>query len=73
MIDGRFRPLPSLGLIVLWFLASACTGAGGASRNETSSTSEAAPVQELASIATLREAFNHDAGKVRLVLLISPT
>ncbi len=31
------------------------------------------PLQDLRSLDELREAFNHDNGKIRLLLLLSPT
>jgi hypothetical protein len=37
------------------------------------STSKSAPLQDLRSMDELREAFNRDAGKIRLILLLSPT
>ncbi len=33
----------------------------------------ASSLQDLHSLNELREAFNHDAGKIRLILLLSPT
>ena len=60
------------GLIGIALLVTACTGTGAVSG---SGATQAAPgrVRELASIGTLREAFNADAGAPRLVLLVSPT
>ena len=31
------------------------------------------PLTEIQSIETLRAQFNHDAGKIRLIMLLSPT
>jgi hypothetical protein len=57
-------------LLALAMASSACTsgpspGSGSTSRNGR--------VAELQSISELRERFNEDSGKVRLILLISPT
>jgi len=66
-----FRPARLLPiLLALALAASACTS--GPSR-ETGSTSRNGRVAELRSISELRERFNEDSGKVRLILLISPT
>jgi hypothetical protein len=68
---GPFRPARLLPiLLALALAASACTsgpspGTGATSRNGR--------VAELRSISELRERFNEDSGKVRLILLISPT
>ncbi len=34
---------------------------------------QGSPLQDLRSLNELREAFNRDAGKIRLILLLSPT
>lgn len=68
----RVRRLSLLVLVALSILGSACTG-GGASGGVADATTGSTPLHELSSIGSLREAFNHDAGKIRLVLLISPT
>jgi hypothetical protein len=60
------------GLIGLGLLSSACTGSGAASGGGAARTVPAR-VHQVASIATLRDAFNADAGATRLVLLVSPT
>jgi hypothetical protein len=68
---GPFRPARLLPILLsLALAASACTsgrspGTGATSRNGR--------VAELRSISELRERFNEDSGKVRLILLISPT
>jgi len=59
------------GLIGLALLVTACTGSEAVSGS--GATQAFARVQELASIGTLREAFNADAGATRLILLVSPT
>jgi hypothetical protein len=59
-------------LIVAAFVValSACASSGGA---ETRSAARTAKVAELGGVSDLRERFNEDSGKVRLILLISPT
>jgi hypothetical protein len=62
-------------LIALALISSACAGNGagsGPGPNRTGGQSALAPVRDLTSIDTLRDAFNDDAGSTRLVLLISP-
>jgi hypothetical protein len=66
------RPLLVAVLVVL-VVAAACTRAGetappGAQRADASES-----VRNLTSIETLQEQFNDDAGRARLILLISPT
>lgn len=70
----RWLVVPSL--VALAFVLSACTesGIGFPSRSSPPGNEGApAPVRELASIDTLRDAFNDGAGSTRLILLISPT
>jgi hypothetical protein len=62
----RVRRLALPGLIGLALLVGACTSSGAG-------TSQAPPVRQMASIATLRDAFNADPGATRLILLVSPT
>jgi hypothetical protein len=72
----RHRSFIVLGLIGLWLLSSACTGDGSGSGPRSSGTGglgAPAQVRELTSIDMLRNAFNDDAGSIRLILLISPT
>ena len=57
-----------LAALVLVF--SACTRTG---RPATETTPRTAKVAELGGVSGLRERFNEDSGKVRLILLISPT
>ena len=66
----RWLVLPAVMGLAL--LVSACTGPGAA-RGNGESAGGTARIHRLASIATLREAFNADKGTTRLVLLISPT
>jgi hypothetical protein len=57
-------------------VSSACAGSGTDSDPRSSSPEQeqtSAPVRELTSIETLRDAFNDDVGSPRLILLISPT
>ena len=65
------RPLLP-GLMGLALLVSACTGSRAVSGVGATRTSPA-PIHQVTSIATLRDAFNADAGATRLVLLVSPT
>ena len=51
----------------LWL--AGCSG----SEHSTSIASEPGRVTELKSVETLRAAFDSDAGKARLLLLLSPT
>lgn len=61
----RFRPARLLPILLAFALASsACTSGPSPGPGW---------VAELRSISELRERFNEDSGKVRLILLISPT
>jgi hypothetical protein len=62
------RILPFLAAFVLVF--SACASSGGP---ETESAPRTAKVAVLGGVSDLRGRFNEDSGKVRLILLISPT
>lgn len=68
----RLRRLLVPSLIAVVLTSSACTESGTGSAG-ASDQSSPAPVRELTSIDTLRDAFNNDAGSTRLILLISPT
>lgn len=46
-------------------------GCGGSDEEEAAAP--AAGVEDLASVESLKEAFNTDAGKTRLLLILSPT
>jgi hypothetical protein len=72
--------------LVMGLLAAACTAersanprdnGRGANGNERASTSGAGrkdpSIQELRTIEGLKDSFNEDFGKARLVLLLSPT
>ena len=66
-----FRPACLLPIFLALALASsACTSSPSP---VTGSTTRSGRVAELRSISELRERFNEDSGKVRLILLISPT
>ena len=47
--------------------------AGCSDSEQSTSASQPGRVTELKSVDTLREAFDADAGKARLLLLLSPT
>jgi hypothetical protein len=68
----RVRRLVLSGLIGLLLLSSACTGSGPAP-GAGGTGAAPAPIHQVASIATLRDAFNANAGATRLILLVSPT
>ena len=57
-------------LTALVLVFSACASSG---RSETETTPRTSKVVELGGVSDLRERFNEDSGKVRLILLISPT
>jgi hypothetical protein len=64
------------GLIGLALVLSACTGSGavsGAVSGTGGTPTAPTQIRQVASIATLRDAFNADAGATRLILLVSPT
>jgi hypothetical protein len=67
------------GLVILGLFAAACTAERSASpkgRERTSTSGETkseSSFHELNTIESLKDAFNQDAGKVRVVLLLSPT
>ena len=75
LLVRRLRRLLVPGLIALALIANACTRSTGSSSPSSPAGEQGAPapVRELTSIDTLREAFNDDAGSTRLILLISPT
>ena len=62
--------------LALALISSACSGTDADSDPGSSPPGQeptSAPVRELTSIETLRDAFNDDVGTPRLILLISPT
>jgi hypothetical protein len=67
-IRTRIALFGLLAALVLVF--SACVSSG---RPATETTARTAKVAVLGGVSDLRERFNEDSGKVRLILLISPT
>jgi hypothetical protein len=68
---GIRTPLALFGLLAALVLVfSACASSG---RPGTETTPRTDKVAELGGVSDLRERFNEDSGKVRLILLISPT
>ncbi len=66
----RLAYLVSILVVALALVSSACTS----SRSSAAGTTATSPnVTELGSVSDLQERFNRDAGKVRLILLLSPT
>jgi hypothetical protein len=66
----RFWWLAVSALVGVALLSSACIGKGA---RPGGSATRLAQVHRVASIATLRDAFNAEAGATRLILLVSPT
>jgi len=68
----RAHSLARLPLVLLAFAlaSSACTARGSQGKEPATRN---AGVIELRNVAELRQRFNTDAGKTRLILLISPT
>jgi hypothetical protein len=61
-------------LTVLAGIVLAIAGCGGSGSTSPSAAQSARPaVQDLQSIAPIKDAFNADAGRSRLVLIFSPT
>lgn len=61
-------------LLALFVVASACTSDGASTAGGRTEVSPAeVSVTSLEKVSQLRNGFNADAGKVRLVLLLSPT
>jgi hypothetical protein len=58
---------------LLTVLAAIVVLAGCGGSDEEESAPPAAGIQELTSVGPLKEAFNADAGKTRLLLILSPT
>jgi len=67
----KSRGLALLAILLALAVASAC-GSGANPKTEESPT-QSATVTELRNVSELGDRFNQDAGKVRLILLISPT
>ena len=71
---GSLRRLVVPSLVTFALVACAGGGTGSPSRSgPTGDQGTPASVRKLASIDTLRDAFNEDTGSTRLILLISPT
>jgi hypothetical protein len=68
----RFWWLAVYALVGFALLSSACTGRG-ARPGGSATRAGLAQIHRVASIATLRDAFNAEAGATRLILLVSPT
>jgi hypothetical protein len=61
-------------LLALGVVASACTSDGASTvGGQTEVPSAEVRVTTVQTLSQLRDRFNEDAGKVRLVLLLSPT
>lgn len=73
MVARTRRGFSMIALVLVSTLAGSCTGGGQSSSRGTTATNSQTTVRELGSIQQLQERFNHDAGTVRLILLISPT
>ena len=70
-IQSLFAPARLLPFLLVFALgSSACASRASP---EADSATGGGKVAELRSISDLRERFNEDSGKVRLILLISPT
>jgi hypothetical protein len=72
----RISPLILGGAILVIAVAVLTLGRHGYLGELAGRVSETGPpvaVRDLDNIATLREAFNRDAGSPRLILLVSPT
>lgn len=68
----RSRGLALLAILLALAVASSACGSGANPKTEESPT-RSATVTELRNVSELGDRFNQDAGKVRLILLISPT
>jgi hypothetical protein len=62
-----------LAIVVALIGGSACAGASTTDPPADERPTRPASVRELSSIDTLRDQFERDAGRTRLILLISPT
>ena len=59
-----------VGFLTFLLLDSGCTSGPPAAQGGGTT---APSVQGLSSVSVLKHSFNHDAGKVRLILVLSPT
>jgi hypothetical protein len=63
-----------LVIFIALLMGTACARAGSTAPSQREEQAgEPAAVRDLASIGTLQDRFEEDSGKVRLILLISPT
>lgn len=71
-VGASGNPLPSFALVLVVFalVSSGCAWSGSSTGGATAASSK---VTELRNVAELKDRFKEDAGKVRLILLISPT
>jgi ABC-type glycerol-3-phosphate transport system substrate-binding protein len=60
-------------LFLFLFLAAVALAGCGGNETATPETTDSGGVEELANVLDLRGAFEADAGKTRVVLLLSPT
>jgi hypothetical protein len=67
---SRVPPTLVALIVPLALLSPACASSGSSAGG---APTDDAKITELRSIAELQDRFNEDAGKVRLILLISPT
>ena len=71
--SGRSRARGRLPRLVLMLIAVALVGSACASRGTTGTVAQTSKVIELRSVSELQNRFEEDRGKVRLILLMSPT
>jgi len=69
----RSRGLAPLVAILLALAVASSACGSGANPETEESPARSATVTELRNVSELVDEFNQDAGKVRLILLISPT
>lgn len=69
----RYRDRILLGALAALLVATGCTRGGQVAPDREGGSGGPAVVRNLDSIATLQDQFNRDTGRVRLILLISPT
>jgi hypothetical protein len=71
-VRARRSRRPLLAILLALAVASSACGSGANPETEESPP-RSATVTELRNVSELGDRFNQDAGKVRLILLISPT
>jgi hypothetical protein len=62
-----------LAIVVVLIAGSACAGASRTESPVDERATQPVAVRDLSSIETVRDQFESDAGRTRLILLISPT